>query len=102
MEINSIDQVHEAESEAERLIKEANKTAAEIVAKADEEALNLISEAEMAAYKDAENKLETVHAENRKKSEKSTAEIADEIASLNQSAHAAQPKAVQMIIEALG
>ena len=101
MENNPIEQIQDAETNAEKAIKQAHIQAAETLTKADADALALVEQATDAAQKAAAAGLAAAHAANRISMEKAQADIGKETDALADTARAAQPKAIEKILEAL-
>ena len=98
---SSIDTVRETEVKAEETLRAAAQQAAGIVDDAHTEAVKLAHQAEDAAKKKAADAVAAAHQASQQQLEKAAQELSGEMQALRDKALANQPKAVQMILDAL-
>lgn len=98
---NSIDLVRAAEAEAEQIARDAAQQSAEILNSARREAAELAARAGDAALADAERQVAAAHAASQTALDEALQGLTAEMDALAGKARAAQPKAQQMILDAL-
>lgn len=98
---NAIDLVRQAETHADDTLNAAAKKAAAITRKARQDAQELLEVAQGAAQDDAAKALAAAHAESAKELEDMQVSLNEDMDELASKARSAQPKAVQMILDAL-
>ena len=98
---NPIELVREAELEAEATIKNAAREAEQIIENSKNQAAELIRSSEENAHMSAADKIAAAHEENQKAMEAVIAKQKEQIADLTEKVRMRQPKAIEMILEAL-
>lgn len=98
---NAIDLVRAAEAEAEQIARDATQQSTEILSTAEAEAARIAAQTEDTARTQAEKQVADAHAASQKMLDEALLGLSDEMDALAQKARAAQPKAVQMILDTM-
>ena len=98
---NSIEQVRNAETEAEEIAKKASAQAEEIIALAQDKAEKLHKDTEDEIAGNTAAELNAARTAGQAQLQKAQAGLSGELEALADRARKAQPKAVQLIVDAL-
>ncbi|MGD9560163.1 MAG: hypothetical protein AB7V55_06130 [Oscillospiraceae bacterium] len=98
---NPIELVRQAESEADETLRTAAQQAEQMVDDAHGEVVRLARTAEDDARRAAADKIAEAHKASQRALEEAMAGLDGEMVALQEKARAAQPKAIEMIIDAL-